>query len=136
MREESAENVRNISELLPSLIGLMGDLETTWRRIGVELERLGISTGILPDSIQPSACPGLSSLSRREWEILNLFMEGNRVPNIARGLCISPHTVRNHLQAVYRKLEVGSQAELIEKLKGSARLSPALREFPRAASGG
>jgi DNA-binding NarL/FixJ family response regulator len=123
------ENVRGISELLPSLLE---ELETTWRRIGVELERLGVSTGMLPESIPPSACPGLSSLSRREWEILNLFMEGSRVPNIARTLCISPHTVRNHLQSVYRKLEVGSQAELIEKLKGPARKSSTVRDFPRA----
>ena len=91
---------------------------------------------MLPAGIQPSACPGLSSLSRREWEVLNLFLEGSRVPNIAGTLCISPHTVRNHLQSVYRKLEVGSQAELIEKLKGTARMSPAVREFPRAVSGG
>jgi DNA-binding NarL/FixJ family response regulator len=127
--EERFEDVRTISEVLPSL---MQELETTWRRIGVELERLGISTGMLPARIQPSACPGLSSLSRREWEILNLFMEGSRVPNIAGTLCISPHTVRNHLQSVYRKLEVGSQAELIEKLKGPARTTLAVRTFPRA----
>ena len=59
MREEGFEDVRGISELLPSL---MEELETTWRRIGVELERLGISTGILSEPIQPSACPGLSSI--------------------------------------------------------------------------
>jgi DNA-binding NarL/FixJ family response regulator len=127
--EEGFEDVRGISELLPSL---MVELETTWRRIGVELERLGISTGMLPAPIQPSACPGLSSLSRREWEIVSLFMEGNRVPNIARTLCISPHTVRNHLQSVYRKLEVGSQAELIEKLKGPPRTSSAVMDLRRA----
>jgi DNA-binding CsgD family transcriptional regulator len=109
------------------------ELEATWRRIGIEFERLGVSTGILRTPVQPSACPGLSSLSRREWEIVNLFMEGSRVPNIASTLCISPHTVRNHLQSIYRKLDVRSQAELIEKLRGPARRNSGLGEFPRTA---
>jgi DNA-binding CsgD family transcriptional regulator len=110
------------------------ELETTWRRIGIELERLGVSTGILRTPFQATACPGLGSLSRREWEILSLFMEGSRVANIASTLCISPHTVRNHLQSIYRKLDVRSQAELIEKLKGPARKSSNLGEFQQASA--
>jgi DNA-binding CsgD family transcriptional regulator len=108
------------------------ELEATWRRIGVEFERLGVSTGILGPPIRRSACAGLSSLSRREWEIVSLFMQGSRVTNIANALCISPHTVRNHLQSVYRKLEVRSQAELIEKLNGPARKISDRGEFPHA----
>jgi DNA-binding CsgD family transcriptional regulator len=110
----------------------MNEIDTTLRRISVELERLGVSPGAQPTSIRPRLCPELDSLSPREGEVVRLFVEGSRVQNIARALCISRHTVRNHLQSVYRKFGVGSQAELIEKLKGPARPSPVRERFLHA----
>jgi len=59
----------------------------------------------------------LSVLSPREQEVLDLIRNGYRVATVARRLLISPHTVRNHLKRIFLKLEVGSQAELLEKLK-------------------
>jgi DNA-binding CsgD family transcriptional regulator len=38
---------------------------------------------------------------------------------IARRLGLSPHTVRNHLKAMFRKLGVSSQADLLERLSGA-----------------
>jgi DNA-binding CsgD family transcriptional regulator len=63
------------------------------------------------------ADPGLSRLSGRELEIVMRLMDGDRVPSIARALFLSPSTVRNHLSAVFRKLRVGSQQELIHLLR-------------------
>ncbi len=60
------------------------------------------------------------SLSERERQILDLVAEGYRVATIARGLFISPSTVRNHLSAIFRKLGVANQAELLELLKRSS----------------
>ncbi len=91
-------------------------LETALRRIALEVERLGLSV-TLPVRPQGAAYEDLRLLTPRELEVLHPFMEGRRVTSIARLLSISPHTVRNHLQSIYRKLEVGSQAELIEKLR-------------------
>jgi DNA-binding CsgD family transcriptional regulator len=108
---------------------LMNEVQTVLRRIGVELGRLGISPSTLPVSCRPPACPELDSLSPRESEVVKLLTEGHRVSTIARSLFISQHTVRNHLQSVYRKVGVSSQSELIEKLKGSARPSPAPTEL-------
>jgi len=65
----------------------------------------------------PSPSLDLSVLSRREREVLDLIRNGYRVATVARRLFISPHTVRNHLKRIFLKLEVGSQAELLEKLK-------------------
>ena len=52
-------------------------------------------------------------LSDRENEIVEMLLAGDRVPKIAETLYISQSTVRNHLSAVFRKLGVHSQQELI-----------------------
>jgi DNA-binding NarL/FixJ family response regulator len=59
----------------------------------------------------------LSTLSARELEIITRLMNGDRVPAIAGALFLSPSTVRNHLSAVFHKLGVGSQQELINLLR-------------------
>ncbi len=58
--------------------------------------------------------PPVCHLSKRESEILNLLLSGDRVKMIARDLFISPNTVRNHLKSIFRKFDVSSQTELIE----------------------
>ena len=110
------------------------EIEKAMQGIADELERLGISSDFFLRSSWPSGCPELDSLSPRESEILMLFMDGSRVSNIARNLCISQHTVRNHLQSVFRKVGVGSQAELIEKLRSPATPSHASRGYVRVAA--
>ena len=66
----------------------------------------------------PLGHPFLEELSEREREVLTHLMAGTRVPAIAEKLFISPNTVRNHLKAIYRKLDVSSQNELIERVRG------------------
>jgi DNA-binding CsgD family transcriptional regulator len=61
--------------------------------------------------------PGLGLLSGRELEIVMRLLDGDRVRAIAESLFLSPSTVRNHLSAVFRKLRVGSQQELIHRLR-------------------
>ncbi len=61
--------------------------------------------------------PGLERLSRREVEVVQMLLLGDRVPVIARQLFISQSTVRNHLSSVFRKLRVNSQQELIVLLR-------------------
>jgi DNA-binding CsgD family transcriptional regulator len=57
-------------------------------------------------------------MSRRELEVLQLLLSSRRVSSIARELSISAYTVRNHLRAVFRKLNVHSQTELLELFRG------------------
>lgn len=59
------------------------------------------------------------NLTGRESQILGLLLGGQRVPAIARSIYVSRSTVRNHLCAIYRKLNVHSQAELLELLRPS-----------------
>lgn len=60
--------------------------------------------------------PGLAELSAREWDVLMGLLDHKRVPELARTLHISPHTVRNHLKSIFGKLGVHSQSELLEKV--------------------
>jgi DNA-binding CsgD family transcriptional regulator len=57
--------------------------------------------------------PKLRDISPRELEVLDLLLQGERVPSIAEQLYISDHTVRNHLKSMFRKTDTGSQAELV-----------------------
>jgi len=63
----------------------------------------------------------LSSLSAREVEVFRLAATGAGREEVARALFISEGTVRTHLQRVYRKLGIHSQAELIALAMGTQR---------------
>ena len=52
-------------------------------------------------------------LTRRERTILTLFAEGRNSAAIARKLKISPHTLRNHLHHINRKLRTHSRLEAV-----------------------
>ena len=52
-------------------------------------------------------------LSERERDILRLVRRGLSNPQIAQALALSPNTVRNHLSAIYRKLDVHSRYEAL-----------------------
>ena len=49
---------------------------------------------------------GIQDLSAREREILELLANGLTNREIAAALYISPHTVKNHVSSIYRKLGV------------------------------
>jgi len=55
-----------------------------------------------------------SELTKREKEVVLELLEGGRIATIAELFGVSPRTVSNHLKSSYRKLDVHSQAELIE----------------------
>ncbi len=62
------------------------------------------------------ALPMGNELSARQTEIVARLIWGERVPEIAKSMYLSPSTVRNHLVAIYRKVGVHSQAELLAAL--------------------
>ncbi|NRA34217.1 MAG: response regulator [Polyangiaceae bacterium] len=62
----------------------------------------------------PDTLSRISRLSERELEVLKLIASGMRVSRIAPRLFISKFTVRNHLKAIFRKMEVHSQEELMK----------------------
>jgi DNA-binding CsgD family transcriptional regulator len=66
----------------------------------------------------------VQTLSKREQEVVAELRSGSRVQTIARQLSISPTTVRNHLQRIFWKLGVHSQAELIEYVRTHPEMLP------------
>jgi DNA-binding CsgD family transcriptional regulator len=55
----------------------------------------------------------LPRLTKREVEVLELIAAGHSTREIAGRLFISPKTVRNHLAAVYRKLDARNRTEAV-----------------------
>ena len=64
-----------------------------------------------PDPIGPSP-NRLDQLTRREREILRLLASGIGTSEVAATLCISPTTVRNHIQKLLRKLLGSAHSQL------------------------
>ncbi|MDR0350174.1 MAG: helix-turn-helix transcriptional regulator [Coriobacteriales bacterium] len=55
-------------------------------------------------------------LSPREIEVFALLAKGRNAEHIAKTLFISTHTVKTHVYRIYRKLDVNTQQELIDKV--------------------
>jgi two-component system nitrate/nitrite response regulator NarL len=54
-----------------------------------------------------------STLSGREWEVLDMLCEGSGTEDIADILVLSTETVRSHVKSILRKLGVSSRSEAI-----------------------
>jgi DNA-binding CsgD family transcriptional regulator len=71
-------------------------------------------------STPPTSSPNPTSLletynlTKRELEILLLILNGEGNDTISETLCISPHTLKKHLQNIYRKLNVTTKWELLQ----------------------
>jgi PAS domain S-box-containing protein len=100
-----------IAPATEAAVGRVHLLEKGLERIAADLARLGFAGNGAPKP--PAGFPGAERLSPRESEIVGLLLEGHRVVSISTELCVSEHTVRNHLKSVFRKLGVHSQAELV-----------------------
>jgi DNA-binding NarL/FixJ family response regulator len=105
LREEVFDGARRQYEAMVRLT--LGDM-------GAASTRVERRAHAVPPAVGPGA--DWSRLSRRERDIVRLLQDGNDAKAIARSLDLSTHTVRNHLKAVYRKLRVSSQLELVSRL--------------------
>ena len=94
-----------------------GDLVEALTEALVESDA-GSAVPTSPSAFEPGR---VATLSTREREIFSLLVEGLRVGQVATTLFISRETVRNHVKAIFQKLDVHSQAELIGKGRGLLR---------------
>jgi DNA-binding NarL/FixJ family response regulator len=75
----------------------------------VRMVGLGM-TMFAPTSEQPAPL-----LSEREREVLDLVAAGSTNREIAQALFLSPHTVKEHTSALYRKLGARNRAEAVQR---------------------
>lgn len=92
------------------------ELERRLRRIAREVEAAGVVSTFGPHP-DPATLPGLEDLTTRQWEVVTRLARGERVSGIARGMYLSPSTVRNHLANLFRKVGVHSQSEFLDLLR-------------------
>jgi DNA-binding CsgD family transcriptional regulator len=111
----------------PARFGLVISLQPTGKPAETESERLARLEDQLARIRQVVQSTGgdaaggsvdLSELTVRQREIVERLLGGHRVDAIARDLYVSPSTVRNHLSAIFEKVGVASQSELVELLRG------------------
>ena len=67
--------------------------------------------------------PGHDALTDRELEVLRCLADAQTVEEIADGLFLSVHTVRNHVRAIRTKLQARSQLEAVVVAARSGLLS-------------
>jgi DNA-binding NarL/FixJ family response regulator len=60
----------------------------------------------------------VSTLSKREKEILEMLAKGLLYKEIAAELCISQETVRKHVYHIYEKMHVNNRVEAVNKFYG------------------
>ena len=72
---------------------------------------------------EPTAEQPAPMLSEREREVLDLIAVGSTNREIAEQLFLSPHTVKEHTSAVYRKLQARNRAEAVQRAQRIGLLS-------------
>jgi len=70
-----------------------------------------------PESIENEKDKEHISLSKREVEVLEQLSKGLSYTVIAENLFLSPSTVRKHIENIYKKLQVHSKIEAVQKAK-------------------
>ncbi|MGW0246351.1 LuxR C-terminal-related transcriptional regulator [Nocardia goodfellowii] len=81
---------------------------------------IGGSTALVIEFAKPSEIAALVTaayeLTHRELDVIELIARGLPTGDIAARLHLSPHTVRDHVKAIFDKVGVTSRGELVAKL--------------------
>ncbi len=102
-----------ISPSAAKAAGASGFVSKDWPAadIASAVRMVGLGMSIFRPNQQLAGPP----LSEREREVLNLVSTGATNREIAAKLFLSPHTIKEHTSALYRKLEVRNRAEAVKK---------------------
>jgi PAS domain S-box-containing protein len=96
----------------PSAPSGWNDVSRQLRRIADQIEAAG-ALAPLAEAADALGVASTANLSPRQWEIVSRLVRGERVATIAAEMYVSQSTIRNHLSAIFAKVGVHSQAELL-----------------------
>lgn len=93
--------------------GASGFISKDWgaQDVARAVHRVGMGQTVFSAQVDPPAAP----LSDRERGVLALVASGATNREIAARLFLSPHTVKEHTSALYRKLKVRNRAEAVQR---------------------
>jgi DNA-binding NarL/FixJ family response regulator len=93
--------------------GASGFVSKDWEagEIAAAVKMVGLGMTMFP----PKAEQPAPMLSEREREVLDLIAAGSTNREIADRLYLSPHTVKEHTSALYRKLRARNRAEAVQR---------------------
>lgn len=101
--------LRAVPEPLPEAVPMSGALPVAGAVAGNVARAVS-------DELPRGRLSATYGVSEREFEILELVVQGKTNAQIAELLFLSPHTVKNHLYNAYKKLGVANRMELVKKL--------------------
>ena len=93
--------------------GASGFVSKDWdaNEVAEAVKRVGLGRTMFPPKAeQPSPL-----LTERERDVLDLIAVGSTNREIAEQLYLSPHTVKEHTSALYRKLGARNRAEAVQR---------------------
>lgn len=93
--------------------GAAGFISKDWP--ATEIAKLVRMVGTGMTVFRESPRPSVPLLTNRESEILELIAGGATNREIAAELFLSPHTIKEHTSALYRKLGARNRAEAVER---------------------
>lgn len=90
--------------------------EAAARSDGPARETAGHAGAEAPDEAQFSLFVEVSNLTRREADVLRHLLHGHSNRRISRSLRISESTVKNHLHAIFVKLDSSDRTQVVAKV--------------------
>ena len=93
--------------------GASGFVSKDWdaTEVAMAVRRVGLGMTMFP----PKADQPEPMLTERERDVLDLIATGSTNREIAERLYLSPHTVKEHTSALYRKLRARNRAEAVQR---------------------
>lgn len=103
--------------------GAHGFVPKDWPAAGIARAVRMVGLGMTVFDEKGVSAPAGPGLSEREQDVLSGIATGATNREIAAKLHLSPHTVKEHTSAVYRKLEVRNRAEAVQRAQRLGLLS-------------